>query len=77
MFVRSALALTSVGIALGLIAAFSLVPLMKALLFGVRPLDLRTFIAVPLILAAATVLASYLPARRAASVDPSQTLRSE
>jgi putative ABC transport system permease protein len=77
MFVRSALALTSVGIAVGLIAAFSLVPLMKALLFGVRPFDVRTFIAVPLILAAATALASYLPARRAVSVDPSQTLRSE
>jgi putative ABC transport system permease protein len=77
MFVRSALALTSVGIAVGLIAAFSLVPLMKALLFGVRPFDVRTFIAVPFILAVATVLASYLPARRAASVDPSQTLRSE
>jgi predicted permease len=77
MFVRSALALTSVGIAVGLIAAFSLVPLMKALLFGVRPFDVRTFIAVPFILAVASVLASYLPARRAASVDPSQTLRSE
>ncbi len=77
MFVRSALALTSVGIAVGLIAALSLVPLMKALLFGVRPFDVRTFIAVPFILAVASVLASYLPARRAASVDPSQTLRSE
>jgi hypothetical protein len=77
MFVRSALALTSVGVVVGLIAAFSLVPLMKTLLFGVRPFDLRTFLAVPLVLAAATVLASYLPARRASSVDPSQTLRSE
>jgi predicted lysophospholipase L1 biosynthesis ABC-type transport system permease subunit len=77
MFVRSALALTSVGVVVGLIAAFLLVPLMKTLLFGVRPFDLRTFLAVPLVLAAATVLASYLPARRASSVDPSQTLRSE
>jgi ABC-type antimicrobial peptide transport system permease subunit len=77
MFVRFALSLTSVGVVIGLIAAFSLVPLMRTLLFGVRPFDLRTFLAVPLILAAAAVLASYLPARRASSVDPSQTLRSE
>lgn len=77
MFVRSALGLASLGIAAGLISAFLLAPLMKAVLFGVKPFDLRTFIAAPILLAFAAVLASYLPARRAASVDPTETLRSE
>ena len=50
---------------------------MKALLFGVSPFDPLTFAVVPLVLAIAAVLASYLPARRAAAVDPMQALRSE
>jgi predicted permease len=75
MFLRSALALASFGIALGLIAAAALVQLMKALLFGVHPLDPLTFITVPLVLTVAAVLASHLPARRAAEVDPMVSLR--
>jgi ABC-type lipoprotein release transport system permease subunit len=51
--------------------------LMKSLLFGISPLDPLTYIAVPVILAAATVLASYLPARRAAAVDPVEALKAE
>jgi len=77
MFVRSALALTSFGIAVGLIAASALVRLMKALLFGVSPLDPWTFITVPLLLAAASVLASHIPARRASRLDPMVALRYE
>jgi ABC-type antimicrobial peptide transport system permease subunit len=77
MFVRSALRLTGMGVVLGLIAAAALMQLMKALLFGVSPLDPITFIAVPLVLAAAAVFASYLPARRAAKVDPVVALRAE
>jgi ABC-type antimicrobial peptide transport system permease subunit len=77
MFVRSALVLTCIGAVIGLAATFSLVRLMKALLFGVSPFDPVTFIVVPLVLAAAAALAAYLPARRAASVDPIQALRSE
>jgi ABC-type antimicrobial peptide transport system permease subunit len=77
MFVRSALALTGMGLLLGLIAAAVLMQLMKALLFGVSPLDPITFIVVPLVLAAAATFASYLPARRAAKVDPVVALRAE
>ena len=77
MFVRSALALASLGIAIGLVAASALVQLMKALLFGVSPLDPWTFITVPLLLTVAAVLASHLPARRASNVDPMVALRYE
>jgi ABC-type antimicrobial peptide transport system permease subunit len=77
MFVRSALALTATGAVIGLVAAAGLMRLMKSLLFGISPLDPLTFIAVPLILGAAAALASYLPARRAAAVDPVEALRAD
>ena len=77
MFVRSALVLTGVGTAVGLGAAAGLMRLMSSLLFGVSSLDPVTFTAVPVALVAAAALASYLPARRAAGVDPVQALRAE
>jgi predicted permease len=77
MFVRSALALTGIGVAIGLAAAAGLMQLMKSLLFGVSPLDPFTYTSVLIILATSAVLASYLPARRAASVNPVEALRAE
>ena len=77
MFVRSALALAGVGIVIGLGAAAGVARLMRTLLFGVSPLDPLSYVAVPLILAAAAALASYLPARRAASVNPVDALKAE
>jgi predicted permease len=77
IFVRSALALTGLGVVLGLGAAFGLMRLMKSLLFGVSPVDPLTYASVPLLLAASAWLASYLPARRAAAVDPVEALRAE
>jgi len=77
MFVRSGLLLASVGVPLGLVAAVALSRLMSSLLFGVSPLDPLTYSAVPLVLLAAVVTASYLPARRAASVDPVDALKAE
>jgi putative ABC transport system permease protein len=77
MFVRSALVLTSIGIAIGLGAGAALTQLMKSLLFGVSPIDPITYVAIPVLLAACAVLASYLPARRAAAVDPVEALRAE
>jgi len=77
MFVRHALVLTGVGVAVGFGAALSLTRLMTSLLFGINSVDPLTYAAVPFVLIAAAVLASYLPARRAAAVDPVETLRAE
>jgi predicted permease len=77
MFVRSALVLTAVGMGVGLGAAAGLMRLMRTLLFGTSPLDPVTFAAVPVVLFAAAALASYLPARRTAAVDPVEALRAE
>jgi predicted permease len=77
LFVRHGLALSGIGILTGLAAAAALTRLMRSVLFGISPVDPLTYTAVPLVLVAATVLASYLPARRAAAVDPVETLRAE
>jgi predicted permease len=77
IFVRSALLLTGAGTAIGLGAAAALVRLMQTLLFGVSPLDPVTFAAVPIALVAAAALASYLPARRTAAINPVDALRVE
>jgi predicted permease len=77
MFVRQGLALAAIGVVTGLGAAAVLTRLMSTLLYGITPLDPMTYAVVPVILVIAAVLASYLPARRAASVDPVEALRSE
>jgi predicted permease len=77
LFVRYGLALASAGTAIGLAAAAGLTQLMKSVLFGISPVDPITYMSVPLVLVAAAVLASYLPARRASAVDPVETLRAE
>jgi predicted permease len=77
MFVRQGLWLAVIGAALGLVAAAGLTSLMSSLLFGVTPLDPVTYAAVSGLLIMTGVLASYLPARRAITVDPVQALRAE
>jgi predicted permease len=77
LFVRRGLVLAGVGVATGLGGAAGFTRFMQSLLFGVSPLDPITFTAMPVVLAAAAVLASYLPARRAVAVDPVETLRAE
>jgi ABC-type antimicrobial peptide transport system permease subunit len=76
-FVGAGLTLTAMGAGIGLITAAALTRLMKSLLFGVSPLDPWTYFTVPLVLGVAALLASYLPARRAAGVDPVEALKAE
>jgi predicted permease len=75
MVVRQGVALTGLGIVLGLAAAAALSRVMSTLLFGVSGLDPVTYGGVALALAAVAVLASWLPALRAAGVDPAIALR--
>jgi len=77
MFVRSALALTAIGIVVGLAAAVVVARLMRTLLFGISPVDPLSFAAVPLVLAAAAALASFLPALRVVAINPVDALRAE
>ena len=77
MFVRHGLLLTGIGVACGLIAAVLLMRLMSSLLFNVNPVDPVTYGAVSLGLVGTAWLASYLPSRRAATVDPVEALRAE
>jgi predicted permease len=77
MFVRQGLVLTGIGAAVGLVAAVALARLMSSLLFGVSTLDASTYGAALGVTLGAAALASYLPARRAASIDPAETLRAD
>jgi len=77
MFVRHGLVLTGIGVGIGLVAAFLSMRFLSTLLFGVKPVDVLTYGAVSLGLMATAMLASYLPSRRAATVDPVEALRGE
>jgi predicted permease len=77
LVLRQGLALTGAGIGIGLIAAIYATRLMSGMLFDVRPGDPLVFSAAALILAVVAMLACYLPARRAARVDPMVALRYE
>jgi ABC-type antimicrobial peptide transport system permease subunit len=77
MFVRHGLVLSAIGAACGLVVALVLTQLMKSLLFDVSPADPLTYLAVSVVLILAAMLASYLPARRATTVDPAEALRAE
>jgi macrolide transport system ATP-binding/permease protein len=65
------------GVAVGSICSIAAASLMRKLLFGTQPWDVTTLVAVATALAIAAMLASYLPARRAASIDPVEALRAE
>jgi predicted permease len=75
MVLREALAVVVVGLAAGVLGAFALTRLMRGLLYEVSAMDVTTYTAVAAILAAAAIVASLVPARQAASVDPVSTIR--
>lgn len=75
MFVRHALLLASVGLAVGLVVSAGLTRVMSTMLFGVSPLDPATYALGARVLVLAAILASYLPARSTAAVDPAEALK--
>jgi putative ABC transport system permease protein len=77
LIVGQGLVLTLTGVVIGLVLAAFGTPLTRRLLYGVSPFDPFSFVAVSLLLLAVAVMASYLPARRAMSVDPVVALRQE
>jgi ABC-type antimicrobial peptide transport system permease subunit len=77
MFVRYGLAVAALGVVVGLSAAAAFSRFLTSMLFEVQPLDAATYVAVLGVLLAAVTLAAYLPARRAAKLDPAETLRAE
>ncbi|HTN86225.1 MAG TPA: ADOP family duplicated permease, partial [Sorangium sp.] len=77
LVVRQGMVLAGLGIALGIGGAFAATRLLTSLLYGVAPTDLPTFMSVAVLLGAVAFLACWLPARRAARVDPTVALRAE
>jgi putative ABC transport system permease protein len=77
LILRQGLLLTVIGLVLGLVAAFALTRLLSGLLFGVAAVDVTTFTSISLLLILVSLLACYLPARRAMRIDPLSALRYE
>lgn len=77
LVVGEGLKLAGVGIAIGIAASFGLARLMSSLLYGISATDFETFMGVAVLLALVTLLACYIPARRAMRVDPTVALRYE
>jgi putative ABC transport system permease protein len=77
LVIREGVRLAAIGLAIGLVAALTLSRVLRSMLFGVSTTDPLTFVAIPLLLLAVTAFACWVPARRAARVDPVEALRAE
>jgi macrolide transport system ATP-binding/permease protein len=77
MILIEAARLIAIGVGLGIAGSLATTSLLRPLLFGVRPIDIPILVGVAAVLGTAALLASYLPARRAASVNPVEALRAE
>jgi len=77
LILRQGLVLTGVGLTVGLAAAVAATRLLETVLFEVQPVDTQVYLGVALLLALVGLVAGYLPARRAAVLDPAQVLKAE
>ena len=77
LIMKEGVLLACIGSCLGLVGAYFVGRAMRSILYGVTAIDLSAFLAVAFLLLAAAVLASYIPARRAASIEPMDALRAE
>jgi putative ABC transport system permease protein len=77
MILRQGLTLTATGVIIGVVGGFAVTGWMRTLLYSIEPTDPITFISVPVVLVLVSMIACYLPARRAMRVDPLTALRAE
>ena len=77
LILKQGMRLTAIGILCGLALSFAATRVLADLLYGIKPADPLTFAVVSLFLAAVAFVSCYFPARRAASIDPMQSLRAE
>ena len=77
MFVVHGLMLSAIGVVVGLVGAAALARAMSSLLFGIAPMDPAAYVTAIGVILVAAALATYVPARRAAAIDPIETLRAE
>jgi hypothetical protein len=77
LVLRQAMQLSLLGVAIGAAASFLATPVLTVYLYGVKPHDALTLVLVSIVLIAVSLFASFVPARRAASIDPMETLRHE
>jgi predicted permease len=77
LVLRRAMALSFIGVVIGIAGSFAATPLIAKFLYGVKAHDMPTLVLVSSLLMAVTFIASYIPARQATKIDPMQTLRHE
>lgn len=75
LIMRQGILLTLIGVALGIAGSLTLTKLMSGLLYGITPTDAPTFAGTALLFAAVAIIATYVPARRAATIDPTVAFR--